>query len=88
MAADWKEKVLDLFSRENGPFSVNEIMDRLEISSNAIVNVAVFELARQGVVVQSSEMPPKWELSRVRSEIETSETDEILSTKSLNEGTL
>ena len=62
MAEDWKTKVSDLFTCENGPFSVHEIMDRLEISSNAVVNVAVFELVRQGVIVQVSEMPPKWQL--------------------------
>lgn len=60
MAAELKQKVLELFSRENGPFSVHEIMERLETSSNALVNVAIFELVRQEVIMQDSDMPPKW----------------------------
>lgn len=71
MAAEWKEKVLDLFTCENGSFSLHEIMDRLEIKSNAIVNVAIFELVREGVLTQTSEMPPKWEFTRAQSETET-----------------
>lgn len=78
MAADWKERILDLFTSENGPFSTHEIMDRLEIPNNALVNVALFELVRQGVVVQTNEMPPKWELSAVEPAKPTEEicTDE------------
>lgn len=71
MAAKCKEKVLDLFTCENGSFSLHEIMDRLEIKSNAIVNVAIFELVREGVLTQTSEMPPKWEFTRAQSETET-----------------
>ena len=73
MAADWKDKVLDLFSRENGPFSVHELMDRFGISNNAVVNAAVFELLRQGVIVQTSEIPPMWELSSDRPVAKTEE---------------
>lgn len=73
MAAGWKEKVLDLFSRENRSFSVHELMDRLEIKSNAVVNVAIFELVREGALTQTSEMPPKWEVTRAQSETETEE---------------
>lgn len=82
MAAEVKQKVLELFSRENGPFSVHEIMDRLAIPSNALVNVAIFELVRQETIVQASEMPPKWQL-RQDSSSETADTSRSIG----NDGT-
>ena len=78
MAAEVKQKILELFSRENEPFSVQEIMDSLNISSNAQVNAAIFELVREKVIVQASETPPKWELSSVRTNDQPPETADIL----------
>lgn len=78
MAAEVKQKILELFLRENGPFSVQEIMARLEISSNAQVNVAIFELVRQEVIVQASETPPKWKLCSARTKNQCSESADSL----------
>ncbi|XP_078366206.1 uncharacterized protein LOC144650414 isoform X1 [Oculina patagonica] len=78
MAAEVKQKILELFSRENGPFSVQEIMARLEILSNAQVNVAIFELVRQEVILQASETPPKWKLCSARTKNQCSESADSL----------
>ena len=79
MAAEIKQKILELFLRENGPFSVHEIMGLLEIPSNAQVNVAIFELVRQEVIMQASETPPKWKLcNSVRTQDQPAEAADSL----------